>query len=311
MAGSARAPVRGQWRLVVATIAFAIWAPLSYAGLPFAALMLAVEPARRAERRAAALVGVPSVALVVAPAGSLLGAATHAYVVLFTAAFLALTLLAPATFLRQALRASLLAMGAGLLLARLLLGSRAPGLLQWSATHQAREALDMLVELRPDAYVFVEPLARFLAATLPATLVLQAVAGLALAWRWHQQVALRPLGAPLAPFGAFRFSDAWVWGIVAGIIVCITPVLASLKAAAFNLLIVLGALYVLRGAAIVVAFASVAGISPAALAITLVVSALLALPLLFLVPGLATLGVTDTWLEFRRRMAPGPKHDRG
>jgi hypothetical protein len=33
-----------------------------------------------------------------------------------------------------------------------------------------------------------------------------------------------------------------------------------------------------------------------------VVAAALAVPLLFLVPGLATLGVTDTWLEFRRRL---------
>ena len=33
----------------------------------------------------------------------------------------------------------------------------------------------------------------------------------------------------------------------------------------------------------------------------------LALPFVFIVPGLATLGVTDTWLEFRRRF-PGRPH---
>jgi hypothetical protein len=202
-------------------------------------------------------------------------------------------------------------MGAGLVLARLTLGAAAGGILHWSATRQAGEALGMLVELRPEVYAIFEPAARFFSATLPATLVLQSVAGLALAWRWHEHVALQPLGAPLSPFREFRFSDGWVWGLVAAIVVWITPVLAGLKAAALNLAVLLGALYLLRGAAIVIAFAAVAGISPAALAISLAVSALLALPLLFLLPGLATLGVTDTWFEFRRRLASGTAHDRG
>jgi len=39
-----------------------------------------------------------------------------------------------------------------------------------------------------------------------------------------------------------------------------------------------------------------------ALVVCAAISAVLAVPLLFLVPGLAALGVTDTWLEFRRRL---------
>jgi hypothetical protein len=308
MAGDAAARGARPWRLALATVAFVVWAPLSYAGLPFAALMLAAQSGRAIESLAAVIVGLPSVVLIALSSGSLLGGAAHAYVVLFTAAFVVLTLLAPTSFLRQALRASLLALGVGLILARLTLGSNAGPLLHWAAMRQAREALGLLVELRPELYVILDPAARFLAATLPATLVLQAVAGLALAWRWHQQIAAHPLGAPLAPFREFRFADAWVWGLVAGIVVWITPLFAGLKAAALNLLVLLGALYLLRGAAVVVAFASVAGISPAALVISLAISALLALPLFFLVPGLATLGVSDTWLEFRRRLASGPAH---
>jgi len=311
MAGKAAPGGTPRWRLTLATVAFAVWAPLSFAGLPFAALMLAAHPGRGPERRMAALVGIPSIALVAVSSGSLLGAAAHAYVVLFTAAFVLLTLVVPTSFLRQALRASLLALGAGLILARLTLGASAAAILQWTATRQASEALRMVVQIRPESYVLFEPAARFFSATLPSSLVLQAIAGLALAWRWHEQLARQPLGAPLAPFREFRFSDGWVWGIVGAIIIWITPVLAGLKAAALNLTVLLGALYLLRGAAIVVAFAGVAGISPAALVIFLTISALLALPLLFLLPGLATLGVTDTWLEFRRRLASGPAHDRG
>ncbi|HUL01941.1 MAG TPA: DUF2232 domain-containing protein [Gemmatimonadales bacterium] len=311
MADSAGTSRASRGRLILATVAFVVWAPLSFAPLPFAALMLAAHPGRGPERRLAALVGVPSIGLVALSSGSLLGAAAQTYLVLFTAAFVGLTLMAPTSFLRQALRASLLAFGAGLMLARLTLGASAAPLLFWTATRQANEILRLAVQQRPELYIVFEPAARFFSATLPASLVLQGIAGLALAWRWHEQLARTPLGAPLAPFREFRFSDGWVWGIVGAIVIWITPVLAGLKAAALNLIVLLGALYLLRGAAIVVAFAAVAGISPAALTIALAVSALLTLPLLFLLPGLATLGVTDTWLEFRRRLASGPAHDRG
>jgi len=69
-----------------------------------------------------------------------------------------------------------------------------------------------------------------------------------------------------------------------------------------NVLVALGGLYLVRGIAIVVACSAAFGIAPVALVIGAVVSAVLLAPLLFLVPGLATLGVTDTWLEFRRRL---------
>jgi hypothetical protein len=86
----------------------------------------------------------------------------------------------------------------------------------------------------------------------------------------------------------------------------ITPLLAGLKAAALNLLLVVGVLYLLRGAAIVVAFAVILGVTPTSLAVGMVVAAVLTVPLLFVVPGLATLGMTDTWLQFRRRLARRP-----
>jgi hypothetical protein len=71
-------------------------------------------------------------------------------------------------------------------------------------------------------------------------------------------------------------------------------------------LVVIGTLYLLRGAAIVVAFAVILGVSPMSLIVGAVAVALLAVPLLLVLPGLATLGITDTWLEFRRRLAGRP-----
>jgi hypothetical protein len=138
---------------------------------------------------------------------------------------------------------------------------------------------------------------------VPAIIVLQTLAGLALAWHCHRQIAAQPLGEPLAPFREFRFGDHWVWSLVGALTVWLVPVLGGLKGAALNLGLVAATLYLLRGAAIVMAFAQAAGVSSAVLVVGTTVAAVLAVPLLLIVPGLWTLGVTDTWLAFRRRLA--------
>jgi uncharacterized protein YybS (DUF2232 family) len=145
-------------------------------------------------------------------------------------------------------------------------------------------------------------LVQFTSDTLPATLALQTLAGLVLAWQWHRRVATTPLEPALAPFREFRFGDHWVWVVVVALGVTIVPAVSGLKLAAVNVLVVLGALYLVRGLAIVIAFSGAFGVAPAVLVIAGVVATALAVPLVLLVPGLATLGVTDTWLEFRRRL---------
>ena len=291
------------WRLVAGTVAFAAWAPPSLVGLPFAALMLATRPRARAEWLPALAVGVTSIALLVAPAGDLLTGLVRAYIVLATAAFLAVTLAVRANgVFGRALWSSLAAGIAALALARVLGGATAWQALHWEATRQASGTMRFLVELEPQLFVAFEPVVRFVSDTIPATLTLQSIAGLALAWQWHRRVARRPFGPGLGPFREFRFGDHWVWAIIVALVGWITPVVAGLKLAALNLLVVLGGLYLVRGIAIVVACAAAFGIAPAALVIGAVVAAALAVPLLLLLPGLATLGITDTWLEFRRRL---------
>lgn len=297
---------RTRWRIVLSTVAFALWAPASFVGLPLAALMLAARPRGAAQWGAALLVGVPSVALLLTARGNFVSAAAHAYIVMVAATFVVLTLVAPARFLPQALRASIIALGAVLVLARLIIGPHAADMLQWEATRQASETLRMLIAVRPEAYVVFDPTVRFLGQTVPALLVLQSLAGLGLAWQWHQYLAVRPLGIPLGPFRDFRFADGWIWAVVGAVVIWITPLFVGLKAAAINLLVVVGTLYLLRGAAIVVAFAVMLGVSPMSLIVGLVAAAILAVPLLLVIPGLATLGVSDTWLEFRRRLASRP-----
>jgi predicted membrane protein DUF2232 len=294
---------RGRWRLIAGTVAFAAWAPPSLVGLPFAALTLWARPRAPAEWLAGGAVGLASVALLVSPAGDLLTGLVRAYIVLVTAAFLALTLVVRGgDFLQRALRASLVAGVAALALARAVGGATALEALHWEAIRQASATMRFLVQRQPQLFIAFEPVVRFVSDTIPATLALQSVAGLALAWQWHQRVAAQPLGQALGPFQEFRFGDHWVWALVAALVVWIVPLLAGLKTVALNLGIALGALYVLRGVAIVIVVAGALGVSPAALVIVAAISAVLAVPLLFLVPGLATLGVTDTWLEFRRRL---------
>jgi hypothetical protein len=145
-------------------------------------------------------------------------------------------------------------------------------------------------------------------------LALQTLAGLALAWQLHVRIAARTpqatvTAAPLTRFKDFRIGDGWVWGIVAWLIVLILPVSSALHIAGTNVGLVAGTLYVLRGAAIVATFAEAFGISTAMLVIMAAAAAALAVPMLFVLPGLCTLGITDTWYQYRRRL--GEARQRG
>jgi len=292
-----------RWRLVLGVIAFAVWAPPSLAGLPCAALLLVAPDRSPRTRLTAAAIGAVSALLLVLPGGGRLGAVLSAYTVLVTAAFVAGAVLRPVGFLRQARRATLAAGAGTALLVSLVWGPSGWGALAWQATREAGLAMRFVVERRPDAFALYEPVVRFISVTTPGMLALQTLAGLALAWQWHVHLARAPLGAPLAQFREFRIADGWVWGVVAWLGLLAAPVSGALKIAGTNLGLVLGALYLLRGAAIVVAFAQVAGVSGVVLVVVAGVATALALPLLFLVPGLCTLGITDTWYEYRRRLA--------
>ncbi len=303
------------WRLGLALVAFVLWAHPSLVGLPFAALLI-LAPGGGGEANdrpgwsqpLAGLIGAMSAALLVltAGAGSRLAAVTSTYIVLVTAAFVSGALLQPAPILRQALR-SLVAGGlATALLIQATWGSEAWGALAWEATRNASITMRSIVEIAPDAFTIYEPMVRFVSLTWPGMLALQTLAGLALAWQLHRRLAPAAWGGTPAPrtrFKDFRMGDAWVWGVVAWLGVLILPVSNALEVAGTNVGLVASALYVLRGAAIVVTFAEAFGVSAVALVIAAGAAAALAVPLLFVLPGLCTLGITDTWYQYRRRLA--------
>ena len=307
------------WRLSLALIAFVLWAHPSLVGLPFAALVI-LAPGERTgwSQPLAGLAGAMSAALLVLTGGTggRLAAVTSTYIVLVTAAFVSLALLQPAPILRQALRALVAGGLATAVLIQAVWGPDAWGALAWEATRGAGLTMRAIVTIAPNTFAIYEPMVRFVSLTWPGMLVLQTLAGLALAWQLHLRLAPAAWGeeapAPRPRFRDFRMGDGWVWGIVAWLGVLILPVSSVLQVAGANVGLVAGTLYVLRGAAIVVAFAEAFGISVVALVIAAGAAAALAVPLLFVLPGLCTLGITDTWYQYRRRLAaarggkPGP-----
>ena len=291
-------------------------------GLPCAALLIiAPGPGTKAawSQPIAGLIAAVSAALLVVSSGngSRLGAASSAYIVLATGAFVSLVLLRPDSILRQALRSIALAGIATAVLIQAIWGASAWGALAWEATRDASLTMRGIVEVAPDAFPIYEPMVRFISVTWPGMLALQTLAGLALAWQLYRRVATSTTGEiavaptpPLMRFKDFVIGDGWVWGIVAWLGVLILPVSSVLHVAGTNLGLIAGALYVLRGAAIVASFAEAFGVSALALVIVGATAAALAVPLLFVLPGLCTLGITDTWYHYRRRLAAARERQR-
>jgi len=296
-----------------------LWAPFSLVGLPCAALLIIAPGGERGSgwsQPIAGMIGAVSLALLVLSggSGSRLAAATSAYIVLVTAAFVSLVLLKPAPILRQAFRSIVAAGLAAALLIQAIWGSSAWGALGWEATRQASITMRSIVEMAPDAFPIYEPMVRFVSLTWPGMLALQTLAGLALAWQLYRRIVARAAGESVAPapvrFRDFYMGDGWVWGIVAWLGVLILPVSSVLQVAGTNLGLVASTLYVLRGAAIVATFAEAFGISALTLVIVAAAAAALAVPLVFVLPGLCTLGITDTWYQYRRRLAEARERQR-
>ena len=174
---------------------FAALAPLSLVALPLAALLVAARPATRGEWVAVALAGGAGVTLLAGPENGVFDALTRTWIVLVTVAFAAGARLSRKGFWPLALRACLYA-AAGVTV--LVAWSRAgPALwteVQWEATRDASRAMRYVVEVAPGLYPAFEPAVRLLAAW-PFWLVVESLAGLALAWRGHAVIARTPLSA--------------------------------------------------------------------------------------------------------------------
>jgi hypothetical protein len=133
---------------------------------------------------------------------------------------------------------------------------------------------------------------------LPAMLALQSLVALALGWTSFHRLSSARVGPPLAPLRDFRFNDQLVWAIAVGLTILVLPEFSEGRAAGLNLLLFFGALFALRGLAVLASFRR-----GSLLVTLLVIVTLLAWPL---GAGVASsLGLADIWLDVRGRAAAG------
>ncbi|MEN8143850.1 MAG: DUF2232 domain-containing protein [Gemmatimonadota bacterium] len=140
--------------------------------------------------------------------------------------------------------------------------------------------------------------------TYPALLALASVAALSLGWFLVHRS--RADFRELAAVRHFRFSDNLVWVLIAGLALVVFPAGALADRIGQNAALFMGALYLLRGVAILIWMAA-ASISSAWAALALSAVAVLLYPV---VAGTAiVLGLTDTWVDVRRRLASARNDD--
>ncbi len=129
----------------------------------------------------------------------------------------------------------------------------------------------------------------------PALLGLASMSALGVAW-WAWGRLGRSETGLLHPLPEFRFNDQLVWVFVAGLTVVLVGSSGGWERIGTNAVVFMGALYTLRGAAVL--FFLNGGISLAG-------SVLLGLALVFLAPVIAAaalvVGLSDTWMDLRRR----------
>lgn len=300
---AARPPGRAGVGLLWLAVLFLLVAPPAFLLAPLVGLLVCSRPATWREW-IWLLLGGAAVVYWLAQGGDVAEQSVRALSVLAAGAFVALTLADEATPVTRALTA------AGIAVAALAAWCGVLGVswdvLRMSVTRTLETAFRSMAAQAPGASPETSAAFRQMAeaapawaAAMPGLVYVQAVIGMLLAWGLHRRIARHPLGEAAPPFGAFRFSDQLVWVVVAGLALVLFPTSPPLRDVGTNCLVVGGTLYAARGLAVV---RSAAGRVPAPTTIAIGFATLVLLP--FVLGGLTLLGLADTWLDFRGRLAP-------
>lgn len=149
--------------------------------------------------------------------------------------------------------------------------------------------------MNDDSESMMRGLPSITASLLPALLALESLAALALGWGVFQRLAPGRIGPPLGRLSEFRFNDQLVWGLAVGATLSLLPAFEEARNAGYNLLLFFGALYLIRGIAVL------AWMSRGRYWYIVILGLI---PQVFLIVTLA-LGLGDTWLDLRRRAKAG------
>ena len=177
-------------------------------------------------------------------------------------------------------------------------------LAEWRQTTESKEWSDLFAG-NADAKMIATTMqsqleaAPAVASTLfPSMLALESLAALAIAWAVYHRIGRARLGPPLAALKDFRFSDQFVWGLVAGLAMVVVPGFTAMRVVGANLLVFFGALYALRGVGVALWF-----LSPGPVMMAFLIVFGMVFPPVLGVLGVG-LGVGDTWLNWRARAKP-------
>ncbi len=269
--------------------------------LPLALLLVAIPPQRPALVGLGVVLGVLALA---GPGTEQLGFAERGYALVLGAWFVLFVAIWPkAQFFSKGLAA--LAATAGTALTLALFNLDGWSQLDWSIAGRIRDQIRQVLAFLPSASdakfsSIIDGMyqsAEMQAAVYPALLALGSLAGLGLVWWTFRRLVTHGAVQPFAPLRDFRFRDELVWVLIAGIVLLLLPQQVGTRAGS-NLLTFMGALYAVRGLAIVLALTG----SPSFGSLLFVGVAML-VPVVPILVMTATfvLGVTDTWLDLRSR----------
>ncbi|MBI4502376.1 MAG: DUF2232 domain-containing protein [Gemmatimonadetes bacterium] len=305
-----RPPAGGLGRLVLVAVAFGLLVPAPLFAFPLALMLVSSRPERRAEVLLAALAGGLSVWWLLQP-GNPPDQVLRTGLLLSTVAFMVLSRSAALSFTHRALIAIGVAT-AGVAVLFVAFGWSWDQLHWWvitQRTHEGGEALAVLRAGSSGGNAAATPLidhlqtvlarsAAFEADNYAAMTGLKLLAGLALATGLYHRVATHPRGAALGRFRDFRFTEHLGWAAAIPLAIVLLPDLIRAKVAASNMLLLVGALYALRGLAVAAFVAGLAGTGPIATALA-VMAAFFMLPVVL--GGGILLGVLDAGMDLRRR----------
>lgn len=273
--------------------------------VPLALLLVAIPPQRPMLVMLGLVLGMLAL---VSPGSGALGFAERGYVLVLGAWFVMFVAFWPrASFFSKGLAALAGTSVTALLLA--LFNRKGWSQLDWAIGGRMRDQIVDVIVLLPsgDSMVkqFIDLLyqsADFQARVYPALLALGSLAGLGLVWWTFRRLVTRGAVQPFAPLRDFRFRDELVWLLIAGIVLVLLPSQQGLRAGT-NLMTFMGALYAVRGLAVVLALTgspSFGSLMFVGVAMLIPVVSVLVMTVSFIV------GVTDTWLDLRSRQRAAP-----
>jgi len=240
----------------------------------------------------------------------------RAWVVLLTAS-LAIVLIA--TRIRGYAASSLLAVaGAGgaagiLMVVTHLTWGKVAGLVEHHYFLLARSLVDLVAPVgNPARETINQSLLggiHMMSGLLPGLALLQSLAAMALAWALYHRIARQPRSEPLGPLAGFRFNDHLIWGVALSLLVVLMPRLGGARALGGNLLVFFGGLYLVRGVAVLAAVAAAIGFTGLLASVTAVLITAFLMPVVALTA--LALGLTDTLVDWRLRLARAVSNPRG